>query len=297
MASTYVPGSRRKAPPSSGLPDTPPKKLAVALKSQEEESWQGLLMSGVARQPVPDTNPWEIYRKTFPELKLNPIPGDKLSLFHVGDPNPKLSLKYWKLVQQSLRDRNPEKAAYQLLELNKDDRLTFMCSGWVRTAVAEIVLEHDGAAQMFVQSYWKAVRYVPLPSRDAALEALCGSQAHPRKYWLSAVQKIVRFYKDNPKPKERAHEFAQLASIWYIETQTSEYADCFSIDELDMIAKTVFQHPGKPSGYIADRALAALFPNTSHSTLIHLRAEIKRRGRAIIAMKSDDELQIKKSRR
>src|SRR5580692_6661125 len=114
-------------------------------------------MSGVARERVPDTNPWEMYRKAFPELKLNPIPGDKLSLLYAGDPNPKLSLKYWKRVQQSLRDRNPEKVVHQLLELLEHDHITFWSSGWVRTAVAEIVLEHDGAAQMFVESYWKAV--------------------------------------------------------------------------------------------------------------------------------------------
>jgi len=286
MASTYVRGSRRKAPPSPALPDAPPKKLAVALKSQGE-SWQPLL-SGVARQPVPATNPWETYRKAFPELNLNQIPGDKLSLLYAGDPNPKLSLKYWKLVQQSLRDCNPEKVVQQLLELLEQDHITFWSSGWVRTAVAEIVLEHDGAAQMFVKSYWKAVRFVPMPSKEAAFEALCSLPGDHRKHWLSAARKIARFYKDNPKPKEPDFKFAERAIIWYIENQASECADRFSIDALDMLAKTVFQHPEKSSGYIADCALVALFPDTSLSTLIHLRAELKSRGRALIAMKSDD---------
>jgi hypothetical protein len=212
---------------------------------------------------------------------------------YAGDPNPKLSLKYWKAVQQSLRDRNPEKVVHQLLKLLEHDHITFMSSGWVRTTVAEIVLEHDGAAQMFVESYWKAVRYVPAPSREAAFEALCWLPGNQRKHWLSAAGKIARFYKDKPKPGEPDYKFAERASIWYIETQASECADRFSIDALVMLAKTVFQHPGKSCGYIADCALVALFPGTSLSTLIHLRAELKNRGRALIAMKSDDELQTK----
>jgi hypothetical protein len=112
-----------------------------------------------------------------------------------------------------------------------------------------------------------------------AFKALCWLHANHRKHWLSAARKIARYYKDNPKPKEPGYKFAERASIWYIETQASESADRFSIDALVMLAKTVFQQPGKSCGYIADCALVALFPGTSLSTLIHLRAELKSRAR------------------
>jgi hypothetical protein len=285
MASTYVRGSRRKAPPSSAPTDTPQQTKLAALRSQGG-SWQELL-TGVPRQPVRATNPWEAYRKAFPELKLRPIPGDQLSLLVSGYPNPKLSLKYWKLTQQSFRDWKPEKVAEQLLELLKQHRETFMSSGWVRNAVAEIVLAYDVVAQGFVNSYWKEVRYVRAPSREAALDALSWLQGDHRNHWLSAVNKIKWFYKDNPKPKEPGYKFAARANVWYIETQASKCADCLNVDALEVLATEVSKHPAKPSGYVADCAAAVLF-GSSLSTLIHLRAELKIRGRALIAMRSDD---------
>ena len=171
-----------------------------------------------------------------------------------------------------------------------------MSSGWVRTAVAEIVLEYHGVAQDFLKSYWKKKRYIKAPSREAALKAiscLCGDH---RKHWLTAANKIARLYKDKPKPKEPDHKFAVRATVWYLETQANRCVDCLDVDTLEALAKGVFGHPRKTSSYIVDCAAALIFA-TSHSTIIHVRAEMKSRGRALVAMKSDDELQLKASRR
>jgi hypothetical protein len=274
MSKRDVSGSSRKISPSHVSPDPSDIKLAV-LRSQGG-NWQKLV-TGARSHPLPATNIWEMYRKDFPELKLSPVLGDDLSLLLSGNPDPRLSLKYWKLVQKSLRDSEPEKAAKQLLGLLKHHLDTFRSSGWTKTSVAKIVLEYDVVvAQKFVKSYWKEVQYVPSRSREAALKAISWLDGDHRKHWLTAAGKITRLYKDNPKPKEPDRVFAARATVWYIESGAKNCTECLSIDILDLIAQTVFQYPKESSGYIADYALAELF-NTSHSTLIHLRAELKKR--------------------
>jgi hypothetical protein len=220
---------------------------------------------------------WEQYRAKFPELQLTHI-RDKLGWLFCGAPDdPNVSLENWNFFHKKMSEGCAIEAARQLLKFLEHHRYTFWHSGWVNAALGQLVLEDESAAQVFIKPYWRQARRSPPKSTMAAYEALTLVRAEHRKHWLRAVNWMRSFHQRKHRQRESDTQFAGRALKEYRDRPDPVQHTCLQDDGLKAIAIAVVNYPRLRSTELCDQALVELYPETSRSTLGHLRAEIKKR--------------------
>jgi hypothetical protein len=233
------------------------------------------------RKPVPvgPAVEWESIRRKLPELhltSLGPNPDD-LSWLILGRPDPSASQRYWRAVSESMSQRQLSEAAQQLLKFFKDHPVTFQCSGWVATAMGQIILEDESAALKFLKPYWKQIRR-PLPkSTMSAYEALFLVQGEHRKHWMAATNWMRHFCEREHNGREADFRFVDRALDQYRKRPGAMRHSCLSDEGLKAIAHAVVKYPDLSVSTLCDHALTVLFPETSQSTLVHLRASLQKK--------------------
>jgi hypothetical protein len=214
------------------------------------------------------------YRRLYPELELDDIKGDDLSVLFAMGPDPALSLRYFRSVSASMSSGKPRDAGKQLIDLLTNQPHTFRGSGWVKTAVGRLVLENEAVAKEFLKQYWSETRKKPPKARTAAFEALAQTEAPHRQHWLAATRWMKGFREREDKPKEADWRFVERAVKAYRNRGVVPQHSCLPDNALKAIATTVIEDSGCQVHVLTDRALARLHA-ISPSTLAHLRAKRK----------------------
>lgn len=221
---------------------------------------------------------WEETRRTSPELRLISIGPDDLSWLIAGRPEASASRECFDRVCLSMSEERFRDAANQLLEFFRQHSSTFQCSGWVDGALGAICLNDKQAALKFLKPYWLQIRK-PLPkSTMVAFEALSLVDGGHRRHWLAAIRWIQAFYWQAARyySGKTDSRFVSEALHNYLKRPAGRNHACLTDQSLKAIAKAVVSRPNAPSTALCDNALAILFPDTSASTIAHLRAKAKK---------------------
>ncbi len=220
---------------------------------------------------------WAQYERECPELQLSHIQGDALTWLFAGEPDPVVSLAYWEVVCTKLSQGDAMDAVQRLLELIDRYPFTGMHSGWIRTVLGRIVLEDERAAQKFMKSYWAKARRALPRSTMAAYAALNLVKGEHRTHWLRAVNWMLNFHRRTHRRRESHTQFAERALNEYRNRPDPVQHTCLQDDGIKAIAIAVVDNPNLRSTELCDQALVELCPDTSRSTLSHLRGMINKR--------------------